>query len=91
MNIKTLKSMIKKSVGTNDVLITVQIDRDSAIYNVQLRLNMFDLDQNEYLVIDNFTNRQDAEKYASELLDQCKKVKFKDCIIDYVDEIELLF
>lgn len=91
MNIKTLKNMIKKAVGTNDALLTVQIDRDGIMYDVQLRLNMFDSNQNEYLIIDNFANQQEAEKYANKILDQCKKVRFKDCIIDYVDEIELLF
>ena len=91
MNIKTLKNMIKKAVGTNDTLLTVQIDQNGIMYDVQLRLNMFDLNQNEYLIIDNFTDQQEAEKYANKILELCKKVKFKDCIIDYVDEVELLF
>ena len=72
MNIKTLKNMIKKAVGTNDTLLTVQIDQNGIMYDVQLRLNMFDLNQNEYLIIDNFTSRQEAEKYANKILELCK-------------------
>lgn len=87
MKVSVLKKKIKKTVDNNDALLTVQVDEEMGVYNVFVRLNLFDSGDNEYIKVDSFFDLSFAKEFAEVIQEYCKSQNFKN--VEVNDDIEM--